>query len=206
MSAERRIVIAKLFAMLGFLVLLSISYWLRSEVLGLSRIRFSADQKRMELEQDRYKESFPDRKKQYEVSLKNYEIQQKHYEKMLAVYERDLDEYAALTKDSLQPPQMPTRPSPPSAPEVEDQFRAIQSEFVARRYRYFVISEYGNSLAALAAVSLVGGLIYLLMFDVNSNRLFYFMLLVLSFAFLIGPSLQSLMTAIVGLMNGPNGY
>ena len=62
------------------------------------------------------------------------------------------------------------------------------------------------AIACLAALSLVGGLLYLLMFDLNSNRLFYFMILVLSFMFLIGPSLQSVMSAIVGLMHGPHGY
>jgi hypothetical protein len=34
----------------------------------------------------------------------------------------------------------------------------------------------------------------------------YFMTLVLSFVFLIGPSLQSVMSAIIGLMHGPHGY
>ena len=183
-----------------------ITYWLRAEVLGLSRIHFSADERKVELEQLQNRESFPDRQRQYEVGLKNYDIQLKHYERMMAVYEKDLDEYASLTKDQIQPPQLPQRPMAPSAPEVEDQFRAIQTEFVLRRYRYFVVSEYGNGIACIAALSLVGGLLYLLMFDQNSNRLFYFMTLVLSFVFMIGPSLQSVMTAIVGLMHGPHAY
>ncbi len=206
MSAERRIVAAKILAISGFLVLLLITYWLRSEVLSLSRIHFSADQKKVELEQQRSKESFPDRQKQYEVSLKNYDIQLQHYEKMMAVYEKNLDEYAALTKDELQPPQFPIRPAPPVAPEIEDQFREIQTDFVLRRHRYFVVSEYGNALAGVAALSLVGGLLYLIMFDLNTNRLFYFMTLVLSFIFLIGPSLQSVMSAVIGLMHAPNIY
>lgn len=206
MPGERRIVAAKLFSIGGFLVLLLITYWLRSEVLGLSRIHFSADEKKVELEQQRNKESFPDRQKQYEVALKNYDIQLKHYETMMAIYEKDLDEYANLTKSDLKPPRLPAPPEKPIAPEVEDQFRSIQTEFVLRRYRYFVVSEYGNGIACLAALSLVGGLLYLLMFDINSNRLFYFALLLLSFVFLIGPSLQSLMSAVIGLMHGPHGY
>lgn len=206
MSGERRIVIAKFSAITGFLVLLLITYWLRSEVLALSRIRFSADEKKVELEQRRHRERFPERQKQYEVELKNHKIQLDHYEKMMALYEKNIDEYAALTKDQLRPPQLPQLPEPPSVPEIEDQFRTIQSEFVLRRYRYFVISEYGNGIACLGAVALIGGLLYLLMFDLNSNRLYYFMMLTLSFVFLIGPSLQSLMTAIVGMMQGPHGY
>lgn len=206
MSGERRIVAAKLLAITGFLILLMITYWLRSEVLALSRIHFSADQKKVELEQQRNRDSFPDRQQQYEVSLKNYDLQLKHYEKLLTVYQKDLNEYALLTKDRIDPPQLPQRPTPPNTPEVEDQSQAIQTEFVSRRYRYFVISEYGNGIACFAALLLVGGLLYLLLFDLNSNRLFYFMTLVLSFVFLIGPSLQSVMSAIVGLMHAPHGF
>lgn len=206
MSAERRIVFAKLSTIVGFLTLLIITYWLRAEVLGLSRIRFSADQKKVELEEKNQRESFPDRQKEHEVAVKNYELQVKHYDKMMEVYVRDLDEYAALEKNRIQPPQLPHRPAAPSAPEVTDQFRTIQTEFIQRRYRYFVISEYGNWIACLAALSLVGGLLYLIMFDLNSNRLFYFLLLVLSFVFLIGPSLQSVMSALIGLMHGPSAY
>ena len=206
MSGERRLVAAKLLAIGGFLVLLMITYWLRSEVLGLSRIHFSADEKKVELEQRRDRDSFPERQKKYEVGLKNYETHLKHYEKMMSVYEKDLDEYASLTRSQLHPPQLPDLPEAPSAPEVQDQFRAIQTEFILRRYRYFVVSEYGNIIACFAALSLVGGLLYLLMFDVNSNRLFYFMTLMLSFVFLIGPSLQSIMSAVVGLMHAPHGF
>lgn len=206
MSGERRIVAAKLFAMSGFLVLLMVTYWLRSEVLALSRIHFSADEKKVELEQQRKRESFPDRQKQHEVGLKNYDMQLKHYDKMMAVYESNLEEYAILAKVQLQPPQLPNRPVAPTPPDVEDQFQSIQTEFAMRRYRYFAVSEYGNAIACCAALSLVGGLLYLLMFDLSSNRLFYFLTLVLSFVFLIGPSFQSVMSAIIGLMRGPHGY
>ena len=206
MTGERRIVVAKLLSISGFLVLLLITYWLRSEVLGLSRIHFSADEKNVELERQRNRESFPDRQKQYEVGLKNYETEMKHYAKMMALYEEDLDEYVKLTKDRVQPPQQPQRPSAPRVPEVEDQFRAIQMEFAMRRYRYFVVSEIGTWIACFAALSLTGGLLYLLMFDQHGNRLFYFMTLVLGFTFLIGPSFHSIMSAIVGLMHGPVGY
>ena len=133
MSGERAISAAKLISIVGFLVLVMVTYWLRSEVLALSRIHFSADQKRNELEQKRVRESFPDRQKQYELAMKNYEIQQAHYQKMMDLYQKDLEQYASLTKDNLQPPTMPGRPSLPNEPEVEDQFRAIQSEFQNRR-------------------------------------------------------------------------
>src|SRR5687768_4424870 len=114
MPAERRIVAAKVFAMLGFLVLLPVTYWLRSEVLGLSRIRFSADERQVRLQQQRDRDAFPDRQEQYEIQLKNYDTQLKHYEKMIEVYQRDLQQYAKLTQDQLQPPLLPIRPEPPN--------------------------------------------------------------------------------------------
>jgi len=206
MSTDRGIVLAKSLAIVGFLGLLMMTYWLRSEVLGLSRIHFSADQKRSELEQQQFRDSFPDRQKRHEVELRNYEIQAAHYQKMLALYETDLEEYARLTKDTLEPPQLAQRPEPPMAPAVEEEFRAFQREFVARRYRYFQVSEWGNWIACLSALLLVGGLLYLLMFDLQGNRLYYLMTLALSFVFLIGPSLQSVMSALMGLMNGPSLY
>lgn len=206
MTSEGRIAAAKSCSIVGFLILVIISYWLRSEVLGLSRIHFSADEKKVELERQRSRDTFPERQKQYEVSLKNYEIDRQHYEKMMEVYQRDLEEYAKLTKSRLSPPQMPQRPEPPRVPEVEDQFQSIQAEFALRKYRYFVISEYGNWIACAGALLLAGGLLYLIMFDLNGNRLYYFMILTFSFVFLIGPSLQSVMSALIGLMHGPHTY
>ena len=44
------VAVAKLGALLGFLVLLSSSYYLRTEVLALNRIRFSADEARADYE------------------------------------------------------------------------------------------------------------------------------------------------------------
>ena len=206
MTAEHRIAAAKCCSMVGFLILVVISYWLRSEVLGLSRIHFSADEKKVELERQRSRDTFPERQKQYEIGLKNHEVQVKHYEKMMEVYQRDLEQYAELTKNTLQPPQMPSQPEPPKSPEVEDEFQSIQAEFVSRKYRYFVISESGNWIACLGALLLSGGLLYLIMFDLNGNRLYYFMILAFSFVFLIGPSLQSVMSALIGLMHGPHAY
>lgn len=206
MTAEQRIVAAKIFAITGFLVLLVITYWLRSEVLGLSRIRFSAEEKRFDWQLQQNRDSFPELQKQYQVELINYDLRKKHYERMMAVYQKDLDEYARLSKDNLEPPQQPRIPSPPTPPEVAARSQEIQGEFALRRHRFFVTSEYGNWIACAASLSLVGGLLYLLMFDVNTNRLYYYLTLVLSFVFLIGPSLHSIMSAIVGVMHSPHGF
>lgn len=206
MSAAHRILAAKSIALCGFLVLLVVTYWLRSEVLGMSRIRFSADQKQTELEARQHRESYADRQRQYEIGVKNYETQLKHYERMMEIYERDFDEYTRLAEKSVVPPQLPARPSAPRSPEVEDEFQSIRAEFVARRYRFFVISETGNWIACAGALALVGGLLYLLLFDVDSNRLYYFMVLGLSFVFLIGPSMHSILSAFIGMMHAPYSY
>jgi hypothetical protein len=58
-------------------------------------------------------------------------------------------------------------------------------------------------VACLAAMSLVGGLLYLLMFDQEGKRIFYLAVLVLSFVFMIGPSFHSILSGIIGLMNAP---
>ena len=57
----RDIAVAKLGALLGFLVLLSTSYHLRTEVLALNRIRFSADDARADYELKRLQETYPER-------------------------------------------------------------------------------------------------------------------------------------------------
>ena len=205
MTLERRLGIAKCLAISGFLILMTTTYWIRSEALALSRIHFSADEKKVELEQQRSRDTFADRQRQHEVAVKNHDLALKHYEMMLEVYERDLPAYAELTEKHVHPPQLPQRPAPPTPPEVEDQLRQIQTEFVMRRFRYFAVTEWANWICCLAAVCLAGGLLFLLMFDANGNRLFYFLTLMLGFVFLIGPSFHTLISAFIGLLHGPNG-
>jgi hypothetical protein len=206
MAMESRLNTAKFCCLTGFLILLATTYWLRSEVLGLTRIRFSADERKVELERKQNRESFADRQKEHEIAQKNYDLQLKHYEKLMALYEQDFEAYAKLPRENLVVPQIPNHPVAPTPPEVTDQFRNIQSEFVLRRYRYFAVSEIGNWIACFAAVLLVGGLLYLLLFDAQTNRFVYVASLLLSFVFLIGPSFHSVLSAVIGLLKGPDGY
>lgn len=55
-------------------------------------------------------------------------------------------------------------------------------------------------MAWIAALGLCGALLYLLMFDLEGQRMFYVVILVLSFVFMIGPVMQWLLTGIVGLL------
>ena len=94
----------------------------------------------------------------------------------------------------------------PRSPEVRDQLAKINAEFRAQQFRYFDRTSSLNWVACAAALSLVGGLLYLLMFDNGGRRVFYFVILLLSFVFMIGPSLHSMMSALVGFLRAPGMY
>jgi hypothetical protein len=63
-----------------------------------------------------------------------------------------------------------------------------------------------NWIACAAALALAGGLLYLLLFDVNGNRWFYVIALSISFVFLIGPAFHSILTSIIGFLAPPSVY
>src|SRR5829696_3300272 len=93
---------AKLCVLLGFLVLLSSSYYLRTEVLALNRIRFSADEARADYELKRLQVTYPERVERHQVELKNHAPLVEHYEKLSEVYRKDIVKYLELTKDQSQ--------------------------------------------------------------------------------------------------------
>ncbi len=194
---------AKVIAIAGFLVLLSSTYYLRSEVLTLNRIGFSAEQMRAEYELEQLKKDFPQQKERYEVDKKNYALQQKHYEEMLDLYRTDYAAYAQRLDDKYRPPQLPQQPKPPRPPEYTQKLSEINAEFRGRKHHYFQTTGRLNWVALVAAMSLVGGLLCLIMFDTANGRLIYFVTLVLSFVFMIGPSFHSIMSAIVGFLQAP---
>ena len=204
MTSPRRIVLAKTSVLLGFLALLSTTYYLRSEVLALSRIRFSADDARARYELERMKLAFPDRLERHRVETKNYELQLEHYKEMLDLYRKDYGAYVQRLKDAYQPPQLPVRPQPPDTPEFQETLAQINTDFRARKYHYFRITGALNGAAWAAAMALVGGLLYLLLFDVEGQRWLYGVVLVLSFVFLIGPSFHSILSAIIGFLAAPH--
>ena len=203
MSSPRCLGLAKVSAILGFLVLLCSTYYLRSQVLTLNKIGFSADQTRAEYEMAQLKENFPNEQQRYEVAKKNYELQTKHYEEMLALYQTDYDAYVKRIKDEYRPPQLPNKPQPPRPPEYTQKLSEINAEFRAHKYHYFEATSVLNWVALAAALCLVGGLLYLIMFDMANGRLVYFFALVLSFVFMIGPAFHSILSAIVGFLEAP---
>jgi len=260
MSSPTCLSLAKVTAVLGFLVLVSSTYYLRTEVLKLNEIRFSSDEARAKYELEQLKKDYPYEKQRYEASVKNheakierdkqryerskknyqanlarlderydvaqknYEVQEKHYKKMLDLYLTDYDAYVKAIKDKYRPPQlpaeptppempqepappqMPVRPKPPRSPEYTQTLTEINADFRAQKHHYFEATSVLNWVAMAGALCLVGALVYLIMFDTANGRLIYFMTLVLSFVFLIGPSFHSIMSAIVGFLEAPGIY
>ena len=206
MCSSRCIGPAKLVAIASFLVLLSTTYYLRTEVLELNKIRFSADETRAEYEMEQLEQEHPQEVERYKVETKNYELQMKHYEDMLALYESDYTEYTRRLKDEYEPPQLPYRPSPPRPPEYTRKLSEINARFRAQKHHYFEVTSSLNWVAWIAAVGLVGGLLWLIMFDAAGSRLIYLLALVMSFVFMIGPSFHSILSAIVGFLQAPPTY
>ena len=194
---------AKHIAIVSFLVLLFVTYFLRSEVLALNTLRFNSENIRADESIKELKESYPMRMAEHKLSLKEYEMQKKHYEEMMDLYRSDYEEYVKRTKDKYQPPALPRQPQKPNSPELSDQLAENKAAFRRQQFEYFQKTSRLNWVACVAAMSLVGGLLYLLMFDEEGKRIFYLAVLVLSFVFMIGPSFHSILSGIIGLMNAP---
>jgi hypothetical protein len=203
---ERALTIAKLITIVAFMITLSATYYLRSEVLTLNKIRFSADNVRAEDHLNEMRESYPVRLAAHEVQLKDYDLQMDHYNQMLQLYRTDYDEYVRRLKDKYKPPQLPWKPSKPVSPELSDRLGKINADFRAQQYHYFDSTSRLNWITCASALILVGGLLFLTMFETGNQRLMYLVVLVLSFIFMIGPSFHSIMSAIVGFLNAPSAY
>ena len=203
---NRGIKIAKVIGIGGFLVLLFTTYYLRSQVLKLNTIRFSAENVRTDEDLKERKETYPVRAAEHEAQRKHYEIEMAHYREMLELFKTNYDEYVRRRKDKYAPPRMPRKPERPRSPELSDKLADINAEFRGQQYNYFNNTSKLNWVACVAALSLVGSLLYLLMFDIEGKRIFYIAILVLSFIFMIGPSFHSILSAIVGFLRPPGMY
>jgi len=202
---NKNIKFAKSVTIISFLALLFSTYYLRSQVLKLNTIRMSSQNIMTEQARKDLSESLPVRQKEYEAKLGQYEIENKHYEEMLDLYKSDYEEYVKRLKDNFVPPRMPRSPVKPVSPELSDEMQKIGIEFREQQSNYFNSTSKLNWISCLAALSLVGGLLYLLMFDPEGKKIFYLVLLVMSFVFMIGPSFHSLMSALAGFLQAPQG-
>jgi len=202
---NKNIKVAKFVTIIAFLALLFSTYYLRSQVLKLNTIRMSSQNIMTAQARKDLSESLPVRQKEYEAKLGQYEIENKHYEEMLDLYKSDYEEYVKRLKDNFVPPRMPRSPVKPVSPELSDEMQKIGIEFREQQSNYFNSTSKLNWISCLAALSLVGGLLYLLMFDPEGKKIFYLVLLVMSFVFMIGPSFHSLMSALAGFLQAPQG-
>ena len=104
-----------------------------------------------------------------------------HLTEMLELFKTNYDEYVKRRKDEYAPPRMPSKPPRPRSPELSDKLADINAEFRGQQYNYFNRTGKLNWVACVAALSLVGSLLYLLMFDIEGKRIYYIAVLVLSF-------------------------
>jgi hypothetical protein len=205
-TMKRSLIAVKFIAIAAFMVTLSTMYFVRSEVLDLSKIRYSSENVRADEQLRNLQESHPVRMMEYELQMKHYDLQMKHYHEMLELYRSDYDEYVKRIQDRYRPPQLPQQPQKPRSPEVGDQLATINAAFRAQQHRYFDVTSKLNWVSCVSALTLVGGLLLLIMFETGNQRAFYLIVLVLSFVFMIGPSFHSIMSAIVGLLRAPPIY
>jgi len=203
---KKTLALVKCMTILAFIVTLWSTYYLRSEVLELNRIRFSSDNVRVDQDLTEMKESYPTRAAEHEIQMKNYELRMGHYEEMLELYRTDYDAYVKRLEDEYQPPQFPANPRKPRSPELSDELAEINAEFRAQQYHYFDTTSRLNWVCCVSALLLVGGLLFLMMFDAGNQRILYLVVLILSFVFMIGPSFHSILSAIVGFMEAPPVY
>ena len=140
------------------------------------------------------------------MAVNNYDLQMQHYEEMLGLYQTDHNAYMRRFEHGYRPPQMPDKPQPPRPPKYRQKLMEINTQFRAQKHHYFQTTGVLNLVAMTAALCLVGGLLCLIMFDTANGRLLYFVTLMLSFVFLIGPSFHSIISAIIGFLEAPGIY
>ena len=101
---------------------------------------------------------------------------------------------------------MPSKNQPPRPPEVGRKLAETTLAFRKEQHKYFKMTKQLNLVSLFSALLLVGGLLFLLMFDKGKERILYLSVLALSFFFMIGPSFHSILSAIVGFLQAPNPY
>ncbi len=203
---NKTVSLIKIVTIAAFMVTLWTTYHLRSEVLNLSRVRFSSENLRAEDALRKMKASYPVRVAEYEIQMKNHELEMAHYQEMLALYRTNYNTYVTRLKDGYRPPQLPQKPQKPKSPELSDKLASINAEFRAEQFHYFDSSRLVNWVCCASALILVGGLLFLIMFETGNTKILYVVVLLLSFVFMIGPSFHSILSAIVGFLKAPPIY
>ena len=101
---KRALPVIKCVTIVAFMVTLCATYYLRSEVLKLNRIRFSSENVRVKENLREMKDSHPIWVAEYEVQTENYELRMEHYqEKWLRHLHGEVLEAAERSLDAGRP-------------------------------------------------------------------------------------------------------
>ncbi|MEM1354242.1 MAG: hypothetical protein AAGC44_14755 [Planctomycetota bacterium] len=201
----RAIVAAKIIVIVCMAMLLLTTYMLRSRVLNMVGQYINAENIVAEEQMSRFTSSSKERQQAYEAGLVRYQVQVQRYRDLLDMYENDFETYQQQMRDGRPPmaPPVPTRPNPPRTPEVQEQLAKTHTQFRKTRDSYFATARTLNLLVGLCAIGLIGGILFLIMFDANQPRFAYLVVLVISFVFVVGPALHSAMTFMAYSMRPP---
>lgn len=205
MANERLLTVAKYFAILCFLVLLSLTYANRAGVVTLNAIRSSGDATLAAHDLERSDELYADRVEAYEVAVEFYDLQLEFYRRKMEEFREDPESFIASNQNSYRNPypRPPYKPTKPLELEVQKQLLDISLQFRQERHEYFTRLAGYNLIAASTAILLCLSLLYLTMFDDSKGRIFYIALLIVALVFFIGPAFHTIMTGIVGGMRPP---
>ena len=196
--------IAKPLVVFSFVTTLFATYFMRSEMLSLNKLRYAAEKMNAEFAVKEAEESFPQKLQRHEVELKNYRLQIENFEKQLKLYQTDYEAYVRTNKSgSVQPPKLPFFPDKPRPPSYRQEILQLQSQFRGQQLDYYSKSQTMNWILCASAMLLTGSLVFLILFETGAQKIAYLAVLVVSFVFMIGPSFHSILTALIGILEPP---
>lgn len=194
---QRSLKVPKTIALACFLVLVACTYTVRSRVVTLNEMRLSADQTRAEAGLEAFLAGS-------EARRAAYEAQRTAYERDMEWFTRDYEGFMDAQREQMMAPRAPRPPLPPLSPDAARTLAEANASFRAARREYFAFAFYVNIASGLAALGLVGSLVYLAMNDPAGGRWVYLGVLSVAFVFLIGPSFHTVLSSIVSAMNAPH--
>jgi hypothetical protein len=202
---QKAVTAAKVVAMLAMLCLLGTTYVLRSRILTLVSHLMAGQDIVANEQMDRFVAGEADREEEYDIALARHEVEMERYESELKLFQEDPEAYLERTFEGRPaiPPMIPEKPSPPRTPEVQRELAELNQAFRSARSSYFSLATGLNAFVGFCALSLVGSLLFLILFDAGASKVTYVVLLVLSFAFIIGPALHTALTTMAYQLNAP---
>ncbi len=193
---RKSITAARVITIIAMMFLIATTYYLRSGILAMVNHQIDAQSATAQERLDNFADTAEFRQAEYEAGISRFDVAMSKYKELIELYASDFDAYQIKIGEeaNTMPPPLPHRPYRPRKPEVADELAKINEAFRAERESYFSTARALNPVVALAAVALVGSLLYLILFDTNNARILYVILLTLSFIFIIGPAFHSILS------------